>query len=112
MKKDNRIYVKHILESIEKIQRYVSGKSFDDFFEEEMTRDAVARHFTIIGEATKRIETEFRIMHSQIEWKKMAGICDVLIHDYEEVDFERLWDTIEKILPALKSQLTDLLKNL
>ena len=112
MKKDNSIYVRHILESIGKIQDYVESKTFDDFLNDERTRDAVARHFTIIGEATKRIELDFRKMHTQIEWKKMAGMRDVLVHDYDEVDSEKLWQIIQEIIPSLKIQLIDLLKSL
>ena len=79
MKKDNSIYIRHILECLEKIQRYVANKTFDDFINDELTRDAVARQFSIVGEATKRIEIDFRKQHPQIEWKKMAGMRDVLI---------------------------------
>lgn len=73
----------------------------DSFKRNFMVMDAVVRNFEIIGEATKRISPEFKTSHSNIPWKKMAGMRDKLIHDYFHVDFETVWDAIAKDIPHL-----------
>lgn len=67
-----------------------------------MIEEAVVRNFEIIGEATKQISKEFRVKHTGVEWKKMAGMRDKLIHDYIEVDYAIIWATIQDILPDLR----------
>ena len=110
MKKDNIIYIRHIIECIDKIQKYLSGKSWDNFNEDDILQDAVVRQFEIMGEATKKIETEFRDLHPEIAWKKMAGLRDVLIHNYIDVNFDLLWEIQETVLPELRIQIAELLK--
>lgn len=83
--KDYRVYFVHILESIEKIDKYtIQGKAI--FLSHEMTQDAVIRNLAIIGEAVKRIPQEIRDLHPEIPWRKMSGLRDVLIHDYEGIN--------------------------
>lgn len=112
MKKDPRVYLAHILECAEKIERYTKGGR-DEFLKNTMTQDAVIRNFEIIGEAAKRVPAAYRRAHAEIPWRLMAGFRDVLIHAYEGVDLERVWriaqddlpkvrDAIAKILPPLE----------
>lgn len=95
MPKEDKIFLDHILNSIQKIEKYVTSLSVHDFIENELVQDGVIRNFEIIGEATKNLSPEFRQINSQIPWKKIAGMRDILIHDYLGVDLYSVWDTIE-----------------
>lgn len=100
-KKDS-VYFHHILDCINNILNYTKNISEQDFLSNQMIKDAVVRNFEIIGEATKRVSLQTRENYKNIEWKKMAGIRDKLIHDYIEVDYEIIWFTVTQILPNLK----------
>jgi uncharacterized protein with HEPN domain len=107
MKKDDLVFVEHILESILKIEKYVEGLSVHDFVDNDLVQDAVIRNFEIIGEATKHLSKDFKEMYPNIAWKQMAGMRDILIHDYLGIDIYSVWSTIEKNLPSLKQQLLE-----
>ena len=106
--KDDRIYIEHILQSIEKIQSYISGKDQETFSNDSITQDAVVRQLEIIGEATKRISKELRNKNSEVPWDDMAGMRDVLIHDYIDVDLNIVWKTASQSIPGLKALLNKL----
>jgi uncharacterized protein with HEPN domain len=89
--KDDRIYIDHILESIGRIRTYLSGKNQLAFANDHLTQDAVIRQLEIIGEATKRISKEFRAINPDVPWADMAGMRDILIHDYIDVDLDIVW---------------------
>ena len=82
MLRDPRLLLEDILESCEKIQRYTMGVTFDDFQSSDMVFDAVARNLEIIGEAVKLLPVELRATHGVIDWRKIAGLRDVVIHQY------------------------------
>ena len=100
--KDDSFYIDHILNSINRILAYISGKDKDYFDRDQITQDAVVRQLEIIGEATKRVSNEFRTKYPDIPWSDMAGMRDVLIHDYIDVDFEVVWKTASEDIPHLK----------
>ena len=104
MKSENA-YLKDILESARLIQKYVSGIEQDEFEKDMLLQDAVVRRLEIIGEATKRLSENFRLSRPDLPWKQMAGMRDVLIHDYDTVDLDLLWDTATQSIPTLISQL-------
>lgn len=104
------IYIKHILNCIEKIQRYTHDIKEDDFLMNELIQDAVIRNFEIIGEATKKLDPRFRDKYPSIEWKKIAGMRDKLIHDYIGVDIWAVWMVIEKILPELEHEIKQIIE--
>ena len=103
--KDDSVYIDHILGSFNRIQSYIADIDEPTFIDDLKTQDAVVRQFEIIGEATKRISTEFRKSNPSIPWSDMAGMRDVLIHDYIEVDFEIVWKTATVDLPKMKKLL-------
>jgi uncharacterized protein with HEPN domain len=111
MTKDPRVYLAHILECADRIERYV-GQDREAFLRDTMVQDAVIRNFEVIGEAAKRILEQFRVVHAEIPWRLMAGFRDVLIHDYEGVDLERVWRIAQEDLPAVKTAIARILPSL
>ena len=106
--KDDKIYIEHILRSIDRIDVYLSGKDHQSFSDDFMTQDAVVRQLEIIGEATKRISKELRNINPQVPWSDMAGMRDILIHDYIDVDIDIVWKTASESIIKLKSLLLNL----
>ena len=105
MKKDDSIYLRHIIDAIDQIEEYISTMDEKGFSESRITQDAVIRQFEIIGEATKKLSEKTRANHSDIPWKDMAGMRDKLIHDYFGVDIMAVWKTAKEDLPLLKKKL-------
>ena len=101
--KDDSIYIDHILNSINRILDYISGMDREAFEADLVTQDAVVRQLEVIGEATKRVSNELRSKHPDIPWSDMAGMRDVLIHDYIDVDLGVVWKTASKDIPYLKA---------
>ncbi|NET62668.1 MAG: DUF86 domain-containing protein [Symploca sp. SIO2E6] len=90
-----------IVEAIKLIFRYVEGVNLDTLAANIEKQDAILRRITIIGEATKRLSKDFRQEHSTIPWKEIAGMRDVITHDYDEVDLDEVWTVITENLPHL-----------
>ena len=108
MSKDPRVYLAHILECILKIERFTQvGRAV--FLKDELVQDAVLRNFEVIGEAAKRLDDTYRTDHPVIPWRAIAGLRDVLIHQYEGVNLQQVWNIVEKDLPGLKNSIKGLL---
>lgn len=110
--KNPLIYLDHILESISYIQEYTKNVSKDKFLELVSLQDQVVRRLEIIGEAVKSIPDEIRLKYKVVPWKKIAGMRDVLIHDYFEVELDLAWEAVKRDLPALKKQIIKIKKDL
>lgn len=109
--KDDRLYLIHILECIERIETYTSGGRHA-FLGSSLQQDAVMRNLEIMGEATKQLSPELRHAHTEVPWRRVAGLRDVLIHDYLSVDVQELWNIVERDLPALKQSVSAVLEEL
>ena len=93
--KEDKIFLKHILDSINQIEEYLNGVVFEDFIKRKLIQDGVIRQLEIIGEATKHLSPELREKSSNIPWEDIAGMRDKLIHHYFGVDLEAVY-TIKK----------------
>ena len=91
-----------ILNEIDRIFKFISNMTYDEFIKDEKTIYAVIRSFEIIGEATKNIPVDIKNTHSKIPWNKISGMRNKLIHEYFGVDLETLWNTIKNRLPEIK----------
>jgi uncharacterized protein with HEPN domain len=105
MSRDVRLYLGDICESCEKIMRYCQGLSFDQFVADEKTFDAVVRNLEIIGEAAKHIPVEVRERYADVKWNKIAGLRDIVVHEYFGLDEDILWDIVQNEVPALLDQM-------
>ncbi|HVF69221.1 MAG TPA: DUF86 domain-containing protein [Xanthomonadales bacterium] len=110
MKKDITIFLNHILESITLIEKYIDGVKEDQFHMSTEKQDLAVRRLEIIGEATKNLPTEFREKYPDIPWKQMAGMRDKISHQYFDIDYNIVWDTVKNMLPPLKKQIEEILR--
>ncbi len=108
--KSDREFLKHILDEILFVTGETKGMTFSSFMKNETLKRACTRSLEIIGEAVKNLSSDFRKKHKNIEWKKIAGMRDKIIHFYFGVNWDIVWDVIENQLPDLKSKIKDLLK--
>src|SRR5437868_14064709 len=96
-----KLLIDDILMSAGKIQRYTAGMTFEQFTVDEKTADAVARNFEIIGEAANRLPNEFKAQHTNIDWDRIRGFRNRIVHDYFGIDYSIVWKIIETFLPEL-----------
>lgn len=110
MNKDPQVFLKHILESIEWIEKETTVISKDEFIKTVPTQDIVIRRLEIIGEAVKNLPGDFKKKYPDIPWQKISGLRDKLIHGYFGIDLELVWEIIKKDLPLFKTQIQDMLR--
>ncbi|MDO8446273.1 MAG: DUF86 domain-containing protein [Deltaproteobacteria bacterium] len=110
MKKDDTVFLRHILDAVKWIDEYTHGMDYDGFRATHLVQDGVIRQLEIIGEATRNLSKEFRDKYADIPWKDMAGMRDKLIHQYFGVDIAAVWDTIQADIPGLNGSVTKILE--
>lgn len=99
--RDILLLLDDMLQSALKIRRYTSGYDYEKFISEDKTVDAVVRNFEIIGEAANRIDDDFRIQNPEIEWKRIRGFRNRIVHEYFGIDHEIIWEIIVSYLDEL-----------
>lgn len=105
MSRSHKLYIDDILGAIAKIEKYTKKITFQKFSNESLVQDAVIRNLEIIGEAVKRLPPEIKKKHSDVEWKKIAGIRDIIAHEYFGVSVEIIWDVVKSRVPGLKASM-------
>jgi len=103
--KDDRLYLIHILECIERLERY-TAPGRDAFFSDTMIQDAVLRNLHTLSEFTQRLSDALKDRHPDVDWFSIAGFRNVIVHDYLGVDMSTIWDIVERDLPELKLAVT------
>jgi uncharacterized protein with HEPN domain len=109
MKRDYLVYIEDMLDAMEKAELAVNGVDYGRFSTDFMINFVVVRALEIVGEATKRLPMEFRNQYPDVPWKKMAGMRDWIIHGYDNVNLEVVWQAVRKDIPQLKPQIQQIL---
>ena len=100
-KRHPALLIEDIIESSRKILDYTSGMSFDEFTADGKTVDAVIRNFEIIGEAANRLPEDFKQEHPTVDWHKIRGFRNRIVHDYMGIDYSIVWEIKNNFLPPL-----------
>jgi len=106
------VYIRHILDALERIAEYIQGVEETEFYRNNLLQDGVIRQLEIIGEATKQISQDTRAENEHIPWKDIAGMRDKLIHEYFGVDVEQVWLTAKQDAPVLRFEIAKILETL
>lgn len=109
-KRNNQLLLIDIVDSIDKIEQYTSGLTKESFLKDSKTCDAVIRNFEIIGEAANRLTEEFKDKHTHIDWFRIKGFRNRIVHDYMGIDYQIVWTIIERDLQSLKLEIEKLLQ--
>lgn len=109
--REYRLYLEDMAEAVKKIEKYSRGFNAQKLRKEDLVVDGIIRNLEIIGEAVKHIPRPIKNKYSKIEWKKIAGLRDILAHEYFGVDIDILWDIVANKIPDLKRNLALILQN-
>jgi uncharacterized protein with HEPN domain len=109
MKRDYRLFVEDILDSIEKIEEFVADMNFDEFVNDDKTSSAVMRKLEIIGEATKNLPGYIRRKYKGLPWREMARMRDKITHGYFGINYRIVWNVIKERLPEIKPTILQIL---
>jgi uncharacterized protein with HEPN domain len=111
-KRDYKIFLEDIIESIDKIKSYTKNLTFYDFAQDSKTIDAVVRNIEIIGEAAHQIPSDIMNKFKYIEWHKLKAIRNRIVHEYFGVDYSIIWEIIQNDIDLLRSNIKDVLEHL
>jgi uncharacterized protein with HEPN domain len=106
-----RDYLRHILEEADFLIRESSDITAADFHANPVVQRAFVRSLEVVGEAAKKLPPDFRAQHASIDWRKIAGMRDRLIHDYFGVDYDIVWDVVQTRFPELRSLVASVLES-
>jgi len=107
--KDDRLYLIHIGECLDRIESYTQGMTKEAFLASSLVQDAVIRNLQTLAESTQRLSARARESRPGIDWRKIAGFRNILVHDYLGVDVEKVWNIVQNDLPVLKRAVSQML---
>ncbi len=111
-KREPKLLLSDILSSVEKIKSYTENHSFETFIADSKTLDAVIRNFEIIGEAANRLPEDFKDSHEDINWFRIRGFRNRIVHDYMGIDYHIVWTIIDKDLDKLAIDISKIIETL
>lgn len=100
--KDDKLYLIHIVECIEHIESYTENMDKEIFMDTSMVQDAVIRNLQVLAESTQHLSEQIKRIKPEIDWYKISGFRNILVHDYLGIDIESVWNIIEREIPLLK----------
>lgn len=112
MGKEESVFFNHILDAISYVESYTKDVSINEFMFNHLIQDGVIRQLEIIGEAVKSISDETRSQYSDIPWQDMAGMRDILIHQYFGVDLDEVWTTVQMDIPKVKMMIQKIIDSM
>jgi uncharacterized protein with HEPN domain len=110
--RDWTLFLKDIHTHSKKIRTYTKDLSMQEFFKDSKTYDAVMRNIQIIGEAIKHLPADVRKRYENIDWKKAAGLRDIVVHEYFGINKDIIWDVIQNKIPELEREVKSILNNI
>lgn len=111
-KRNEMLLLNDILDSISKIKKYVSGFSYPEFINDSKTCDAVIRNFEIIGEAANRLPEEIREKYIEINWFRIRGFRNRIVHDYMGIDYQIVWSIIQNDIDELEIKISKIVSQI
>ncbi len=112
MKRDFKLYLRDIVDSVDSVEEFIGNIDFEDFLEDNKTNSAVVWKLETVGEASKNIPLEIRQKYPKIEWSDMARMRDKITHSYFGIDFKIVWKVIKEKLPQIKEDVNKILVDL
>jgi uncharacterized protein with HEPN domain len=109
MRRDYKVFLQDVLDAIANVAEFVGAMTLDEFKSDKKTLHAVVRNLEVIGEAVKGVPSEVRQRHPRVPWQRIAGLRDILIHHYFEIDVDIVWDIVQTKLPELRQLLQTIL---
>ena len=107
--KDDRLYLIHIKECIERIEAYIDKTDKKDFLKSNLLQDAIIRNLQVLSESTQRLSDEAKESREDIDWYKIAGFRNILVHDYLGLDLDAVWNIVANEMPILKKAIMEMI---
>ncbi|HSD57819.1 MAG TPA: DUF86 domain-containing protein [Methanotrichaceae archaeon] len=109
MKKDDKVFLQHILDAMARIEQYLEGVSIEQFMQNGLIQDGVVRQLEIIGEASRNLSPDLCQSHPEVEWRQIIGLRNRIAHAYFSIDLEIIWEIVHRNLPMLKDKMKQIL---